>query len=122
MGTFSCPQKGDSEASRPHNSEKSPLDMNCEDALSFIADRLQHNVMQDLALLPNSQFLDRIAEMMLTPSLTECIGIAFYPMLPDLVGRWAQFGHEACESMACGLGRLVYVQPRLKRYDFRLSL
>jgi|SRR5579859_4698690 len=107
--------------SSPVPGEVFPLGMNCEDAMSFVISHLQSQegstdvIFPDLSSLSNSAFLETIAEMMLTPSLTECIGIAFYPILPDLVGRWGTMGVEI-EKVACGLGRLIFLEPRLKRY------
>ena len=99
----------------------SPLDMNCEDAISYMLDHVQaRNLtgvdMSQLSSLSNSAFLEKLSEMMLIPTLTECIGIAFHPVLPDLVGRWASLGNERTAEIVCALGRLVYYEPNLKRY------
>lgn len=100
--------------------EMSPLDMNCEDAVSFMADHI-YNLggfeSPDLTALSNSAFLDKISEMMLSSALTECIGISLYPILPCLVGRWANLGDGSTESIACALGRLIHIEPKLKRYS-----
>src|ERR1700733_2247574 len=101
---------------------KSPLEMNCEDAILFIRDHVQqHPALQDMDFpdfspLTNFAFLDKASQLLLTPQLTECVGIAFYPILPELVGRWAGIEVERTEDVACALGRLVYLDPRLKRY------
>jgi hypothetical protein len=99
--------------------EMSPLSINCEDAVSFLADHI-YNLggpeLPDLTALSNSAFLDKISEMMLSSALTECISISFYPILPRLVGRWANLGEGSTESVACALGRLIHVEPKLKRY------
>jgi hypothetical protein len=99
--------------------EMSPLSINCEDAVSFAADHfhsLGGGELPDLTDLSNSAFLDKISEMMLSPALTECTGISFYPILPCLVGRWANLGEGSTELIACALGRLVHIEPKLKRY------
>lgn len=98
----------------------SPLDMNCEDAISYVLDHIQaRNLagvgMSQLSSLSNFAFLEKLSEMMLIPTLTECIGIAFHPILPDLVGRWGSLGNERTAEIVCALGRLVYYEPNLKR-------
>ena len=101
--------------------DKSPLEMNCEDAISFIRDHVQqHPVLQDMEFpdfspLTNFAFLDKVSQLLLVPELTECVGIAFQPLLPDLVGRWAGVETERTEDVSCALGRLIYLDPRLKR-------
>jgi hypothetical protein len=98
-----------------------PLDMNCEDALDFIEAHLQsENVtfnfdFSTLTSLSNSAFLGKLSELLLFPELTDCITIAFYPILSDLVGRWTTLGEEYRERVACALGRLVHIDPHLKR-------
>ena len=72
---------------------RSLLDINVEDALSFIGSYIDKESIEGVdvaSLLPlsNAAFLDRISEMLLDPSLTECVGVAFHPILPALVGRW----------------------------------
>jgi hypothetical protein len=101
--------------------QSSPLGMDCERAITFITNHIQtHNIegvnISTLSNLSNSAFLDKLSEMMLNPVLTECIGIAFYPLLSALVGRWAVFGEAGVEAIACALGRLIYLEARLKRY------
>jgi hypothetical protein len=97
-----------------------PLDINCELALSFIVDYIRSEnfpsgiQLPDLTTLPNSIFLDKIAEMLLIPALTECISIAFYPILPVIVGRWAMSGDQV-ERIACAFGRILFLEPKLKR-------
>jgi len=104
---------------------QSPLDINCELAIDFIEGHLQSqnvNINFDFSILTslsNNAFLGKIAEMMLVPELTDCIAIAFFPILSDLVGRWAILGEEHREKIACALGRLVHVEPKLKRYNIQ---
>ena len=100
---------------------QSPLEMDCDNALAYISDHIQNGQVDQidfstLQTLSNSAFLDKVSEMMLIPALTECIGIAFYPILPLLVGRWASVKEARVEVIACALGRLIYLEPRLKRY------
>jgi hypothetical protein len=101
--------------------DKSPLEMNCEDAVSFIRDyvqqhpRIQDTEFPDFSPLTNFAFLDKVSQLLLVPELTECVGIAFHPLLPELVGRWAGVELERTEDVACALGRLIYLDPRLKR-------
>lgn len=101
---------------------QSPLDINCEDAISYIQVHLQtHNVstninFSELTSVSNFGFLERVAEMMLSPELTDCIAIAFFPLIPDLVGRWTKLGEEHREKIACALGRLIHIEPKLNRY------
>ena len=96
--------------------------MDCEDALSYITNYIQQRQIDQiidfstLQTLSNSAFLDKISELMLIPALTECIGIAFYPILPALVGRWTGVKEGNVEAVACALGRLIYLEPTLKRY------
>jgi hypothetical protein len=115
----------DSKAIEMHSNASqtgSPLDMNCEDAMSFIITYIQSEnftpgiAIPDLTSLSNSAFLDSVAEMLLTPALTEYVGIAFYPVLPDLIGRWTLLGQERREQVASAMGRLIHFEPRLKRY------
>jgi hypothetical protein len=99
---------------------RSLLDMDTEDALSYIGNYIAEHAVEgvDIAALPllsNAAFLDRVSEMLLVPSLTECIGIAFHPILPALVGRWAVGRDDRLEWIACALARLLYLDPRLKR-------
>ena len=97
-----------------------PLDINCELALLFIMDYIRSEnfpsgiQLPDLTTLSNSIFLDKIAEMLLIPALTECITIAFYPILPVIVGRWAMSGDQV-ERIACAFGRILFLEPKLKR-------
>ena len=101
---------------------ESPLGINCEDAMLFVINHISSTEYspefeaRDLTSLPNSAFLERVSEMMLIPALTECIGIAFYPVLPDLVGRWGLLGQGRTEQVACALARLIPFEPRLQRY------
>jgi hypothetical protein len=98
----------------------SPLRINCDSALSYVMDYVRSEnclpeiELPDLTGLTNSVFLDKIAEMMLIPALTECISIAFYPILPDIVGRWTVFGDQV-ERIACAFGRVLHLEPKLKR-------
>lgn len=102
--------------------QQSPLDINCEDAISYIQSHLQtHNIstninLSELTSVSNFAFLERVAEMMLSPELTDCIAIAFFPLVPDLVGRWTKLGEDHREKIACALGRLIHVEPKLNRY------
>lgn len=103
-------------------SDPPPLEMDCESAIAYVSDHIQNRQLEyvDLSTLPtlsNSAFLDKVSEMMLIPALTECIGIAFYPILPALVGRWAGTKGARVEAIACAIGRLIYLEPRLKRYN-----
>jgi hypothetical protein len=97
-----------------------PLDINCELALSFIMDYIRSEnfpsgiQLPDLTTLSNSIFLDKIAEMLLIPALSECVCIAFYPILPVIVGRWAMSGDQV-ERIACAFGRILFLEPKLKR-------
>lgn len=102
--------------------DKPALDMNCEDAISYIKDcvqqqgaRLQHIELPDFSSLTNFAFLEQVSQLLLVPELTECVGISFHPLLPELVGRWAGVELERTEQVACALGRLVYLDSRLKR-------
>ena len=105
------------------------MDINTEDAVLYISNYIEQNALErvDINSLPtpessNTAFLDRIAELLLLPSLTECVGIAFYPILPALVGRWTARREERLEWIACALARLLYLDSRLKRYrDYSLS-
>jgi hypothetical protein len=104
------------------SSGPSPLEMDCDHAISFIENHVEkqniHGIdLSNWSALSNSEFLDKVSEMMLVPALTECVGTAFYPLLPALVGRWATIGEESIESIACAMGRLIYLEPRLKRYN-----
>jgi hypothetical protein len=115
--------KGEASTSQMSSSEppeKSSLDINCEDAIVYVINHVQSqnipHVNLDFASLSNSTFLDKVSEMLLTPALTECIAIAFYPLLPDLVGRWAFLSDKRPERIACALGRLIHLEPKLKRY------
>ena len=117
-------QKGPStmEMASTSSNITSPLDMNCEDAILFLSSHLQKKNLDsfdvgDLTPLSNSAFLDKVSEMMLVPALTECLCIAFNPLLPDLVARWASLGEESTEAITCALGRLVHLEPKLKRYN-----
>jgi hypothetical protein len=99
------------------------LDLNTEDSVSYIKNYIEQNALEgvDIDSLPppessNTAFLDRIAELLLLPSLTECVGIAFYPILPALVGRWTARREERLEWIACALARLLYLDSRLMRY------
>ena len=97
------------------------LDVNVEDAVSYIRTYIDENSVEDvdiasLPLLSNAAFLDRLSEMLLVPSLTECVGIAFHPILPALVGRWVGRREERLEWIACALARLLYLDSRLKRF------
>lgn len=102
------------------NSQFNPLDINCEVALSFIADYVRsENFPSEVQLshfttLSNSTFLDQIAELMLIPTLSECVSIAFYPILPAIVGRWAMSGDQV-DRIACAFGRVIFLEPKLKR-------
>lgn len=103
------------------SSNPSPLEMDCEDALSYLTNYVKQRQIDQidcstLRTLSNSAFLDKISEMMLIPAFTECIGIAFYPILPALVGRWTGVKEGNVEAVACALGRLIYLEPTLKRY------
>ena len=106
--------------------DKSPLNVDCETAIAFVMDYMKSENCPpglealDLTSLTNSAFLDKVSEMMLVPALTECIGIAFYPVLPDLVGRWALLGHKRTKQVAAGIARLIHLEPRLKRYTLCL--
>jgi hypothetical protein len=99
-----------------------PLEMNCEDAISFIISYMQSEnftpgiAIPDFTSLSNSALLDSVAEMLLTPALTDCVGIAFYPLLPDLIGRWTLLEQARREEVASAMGRLIHFEPRLKRY------
>ena len=100
---------------------RSLLDINVEDALSFIGSYIDKESIEGVdvaSLLPlsNAAFLDRISEMLLDPSLTECVGVAFHPILPALVGRWVGRREERLEWIACALARLLYLDSRLKRF------
>ena len=105
-----------------------PLNMNCEDAVSFIESHLQsQNVnfnfdFSVLASLSNSAFLGNLSELLLLPELTDSIAIAFFPILSDLVGRWTSLGQEYREQIACALGRLVHIEPKLKRYIHNIHI
>jgi hypothetical protein len=100
--------------------QHSPLSINCDAAMSFVMDYVRSEncppeiELPDLTDLTNSVFLDKIAEMMLIPALTECISISFYPILPDIVGRWPMFGDQV-ERIACALGRVLHLESKLKR-------
>jgi hypothetical protein len=96
--------------------------MDCENALAYISDHIQNGQVDEIDFstpptLSNSAFLDTVSEMMLVPALTECIGIAFYPILPVLVGRWVGVNEARVEAIASAMGRLIYLEPRLKRYE-----
>jgi len=100
---------------------RSLLDINVEDALSFIGSYIDKESIEGVdvaSLLPlsNAAFLDRISEMLLDPSLTEFVGVAFHPILPALVGRWVGQPEERLEWIACALARLLYLDSRLKRF------
>ena len=101
--------------------EQSPLEMNFEDAIAYITahakplPHLRQTEFPDFSPLTNFAFLEQVSQLLLVPQLTECIGIAFHPVLPDLVGRWAGVEVERTEDVACALGRLIYLDPRLKR-------
>jgi hypothetical protein len=102
----------------PH---RSPLEMDCDNALAYVSDHIQNRHLDQvdfstLRTLANAAFLDKVSEMMLIPALTECIGVAFYPLLPLLLGRWADVKEAKVEVIACALGRLIYLEPRLKRH------
>ena len=105
-----------------------PLNMNCEDAVSFIESHLQsQNVnfnfdFSVLGSLSNSAFLGNLSELLLLPELTDSIAIAFFPILSDLVGRWTSLGQEYREQIACALGRLVHIEPKLKRYIHNIHI
>ena len=99
-----------------------PLEMNCEDAVAYLAEYIErHPVLRQRevpdfsAATNNFAFLETLSRLLLVPELTECIAIAFYPVLPDLVGRLAEVEMDRTEEVACALGRLVYLDPRLKR-------
>jgi len=98
-----------------------PLDINCELAVSHIVQYIHSEEcppgieLPDFSSLSNLEFLDKVSELLLIPSLTECVCIAFFPMLPDLVGRWRGLGEEMIENVACALGRLIHIEPKLKR-------
>lgn len=101
--------------------DRSPLSMDCENALAYMSEHFQNRQLDyidfsNLRTLSNPAFLDTVSEMMLIPDLTECIGIAFHPILPVLVGRWAGVKEARVEAIACAMGRLIYLEPRLKRY------
>jgi hypothetical protein len=103
--------------------DPSPLDMDCEAAVLHVSQFIQSSddcpadiVLPDFSPLSNSEFLDKVAELLLIPSLTECVCIAFFPVLTDLVGRWARLGEDSIGKVACALGRLIHIQPKLKRY------
>ena len=109
------------ESASKRSPDRSPLEMDCENALAYISDHIQSRQLDQidfstLRTLSNSAFLDTVSEMMLIPALTECIGIAFYPILPVLVGRWAGVKEAKVEVIACAMGRLIHLEPRLKRY------
>ena len=100
---------------------RSLLDINVEDAVSFMGSYIDKESVEgvDVTSLPplsNAAFLDRISELLLLPSLTECIGVAFLPILPALVGRWMEQREERLEWIACALARLLYLDSRLKRF------
>ena len=100
---------------------RSLLDINVEDAVSFMGSYIDKESVEgvDVTSLPplsNAAFLDRISELLLLPSLTECIGVAFHPILPALVGRWMEQREERLEWIACALARLLYLDSRLKRF------
>jgi hypothetical protein len=107
--------------------ESSPLDINCEDALSFVEDWLRARYsaeagqMQEFSKIENSAFLDRVAEMMLLPELTDCVATAFLPLLPDLVGRWTALEDTWREKIACAMGKLIHFEPKLQRYPRHIS-
>src|SRR5579859_6173690 len=111
----------------PKTSDASPLDINCEVAISHVAqfihsDECQSEVeLLDFSHLSNSEYLKKVSELLLIPSLTECICIAFFPVLTDLVGRWASLGDDSIERVAGALGRLIHIEPKLKRYSLLLS-
>ena len=98
--------------------DRSPLAMDCENALAYMSEHFQKRQLDFSThrTLSNSAFLDTVSEVMLIPDLTECIGIAFHPILPVLVGRWAGVKEARVEAIACAMGRLIYLEPRLKRY------
>lgn len=108
-------------------SNTSPLNINCEVAISHVAHFIQSDEcpsgieLPDLSHLSNSEFLQKVSELLLLPSLTECICIAFFPVLTDLVGRWASLGDESIERVAGALGRLIHIEPKLKRYPLLLD-
>ena len=104
----------------------SPLNMDCESAILFVKNHNQiHKIeglnLSNMSMLSNAAFLDQVSEMLLIPALTENVGIAFHPLLPALVGRWAVVKDRGVEEIACAFGRLIYLEPRLKRFH-RLSL
>jgi hypothetical protein len=102
--------------------------MDCDHAISYLENHIQVKHLEGIDLsvmktLSNQAFLDNVSEMMLVPALTECVAISFYPLLPALVGRWTLVKQGRIESIACALGRLIYLEPRLKRYSsFTISL
>jgi len=103
-----------------------PLEINCEDAMNYVIDNLRNgnftnDILDNLNSLPNSAFLQQLSEMMLIPEFTECFAVAFYPILPDLVGRWARLTDHRLEQVACTLGRLIHIQPQLKRYILTIA-
>jgi hypothetical protein len=108
--------------------DPSPLDMDCEAAVLHISQFIQSDdcpadiVLPDFSPLSNSEFLDKVAELLLIPSLTECVCIALFPVLTDLVGRWARLGEDNIRKVACALGRLVHIEPKLKRYFLGASV
>src|SRR5436190_6552068 len=101
--------------------QQSPLNMDCESAILFVKNHIQnHKIggvhLLNMSMLSNTAFLDQVSEMLLIPALTENVGIAFHPLLPALVGRWAVVKDRGVEEIACAFGRLIYLEPRLKRY------
>jgi hypothetical protein len=102
-----------------------PLEMNCEDAIELVTERIRsvgegHRIdldqleLPDFSSLSNAGLLQKLSELLLIPPLTECLAIAFYPLLTDLVGRW-EISERTRVSVACALGRLIYIEPKLER-------
>jgi hypothetical protein len=102
--------------------DRSALDINCEAAVSHVAQYMHSEEcppgieLPDFSSLSNFAFLDKLSELLLVPSLTECVCIAFFPILPDLIGRWRGLGDEFIEKVACALARLIHIEPKFKRY------
>ena len=109
------------------SSDAFSLEINCEDAMAYILENLPYpslasDYIDHLNSLPNAAFLETASEMMLSPERTECFAIALYPILPDIVGRWATVEDNRLERVACALGRLIHIQPQLRRYSETLSV